>query len=167
MEISMKSKTVMSAILAMSLAAGGSAFAQDRGDRNDRSRKEQVQRADRDDGRHSDRLRYERGAGPDRAFHRADRIPAEYRHRNYVVYDRHDSRRDARWRDGRGAGPIHAYHRGDRFPAEYRRRNYVVNDWRGHHLSAPPRGYQWVQSGADYVLVAVASGIILQLLLNN
>jgi Ni/Co efflux regulator RcnB len=43
----------------------------------------------------------------------------------------------------------------------------VVDDWRAHHLSAPPRGYHWVQTGADYVLVAIATGIILQLLLNN
>jgi Ni/Co efflux regulator RcnB len=42
----------------------------------------------------------------------------------------------------------------------------VVNDWRGQHLSAPPRGYHWVQTGGDYVLVAIATGIILQLMLN-
>jgi Ni/Co efflux regulator RcnB len=35
----------------------------------------------------------------------------------------------------------------------------VVDDWRGHHQSAPPRGYHWVQTGADYVLVAVATAI--------
>jgi Ni/Co efflux regulator RcnB len=29
-----------------------------------------------------------------------------------------------------------------------------------------PRGYHWVQAG-DYVLVAIATGIIVQLLLNN
>jgi Ni/Co efflux regulator RcnB len=43
----------------------------------------------------------------------------------------------------------------------------VVNDWRGHHLSAPPRGYQWVQTGSDYVLVAITTGIIASLLLSN
>ena len=44
---------------------------------------------------------------------------------------------------------------------------YVVDDWRGHHLSAPPRGYHWVQTGSDYVLVAIATGVILQLLLSH
>jgi Ni/Co efflux regulator RcnB len=43
----------------------------------------------------------------------------------------------------------------------------VVNDWRSHDLSAPPRGYHWVQTGPDYVLVAIASGIIFQLFLHN
>jgi Ni/Co efflux regulator RcnB len=70
-------------------------------------------------------------------------------------------------RDERGAGPNHDFRRGQRLPAEYRNRQYVVDDWRGHHLSAPPRGYHWVQTGGDYVLVAIATGVILQLLLNQ
>ena len=70
-------------------------------------------------------------------------------------------------RDERGAGPDHQFHRGERLPIEYRHRNYVVDDWRTHNLSAPPRGYHWVQTGSDYVLVAIATGIILQLMLNN
>jgi Ni/Co efflux regulator RcnB len=44
---------------------------------------------------------------------------------------------------------------------------YVVSDWRGHHLRPPPRGYYWVQVGADYLLVAIATGIIEQLMLGN
>jgi Ni/Co efflux regulator RcnB len=68
---------------------------------------------------------------------------------------------------GRGVGPSHSWYRGDRLPSEYRSRHYVVEDWRGHHLYAPPRGYQWVQSGGDYVLVAVATGIIASILLNQ
>lgn len=77
-------------------------------------------------------------------------------------YDRHDNDRG-----DRGAGPRHDMRKGGRLPPEYRHRQYVVNDWRGHHLNAPPRGYQWVQTGGDYVLAAVATGIILQVLLNN
>lgn len=55
------------------------------------------------------------------------------------------------------------WRRGERF--DYRQaRNYrVVNDWRsyrGRHLYAPPRGYHWVRSGNDAVLVAVAGGVI-------
>ena len=57
--------------------------------------------------------------------------------------------------------------RGSRLSNEYRGNQYVVNDWRGHHLNAPPRGQHWVQTGGDYVLVAIATGIIAQVLLNN
>jgi len=65
----------------------------------------------------------------------------------------------------RGVGPNHEWQRGDRLPSEYRGRRDVVNDWRGRHLSAPPRGYHWVQVNGDYVLAAVATGIILDMLL--
>jgi len=68
---------------------------------------------------------------------------------------------------GRGVGPDYAYYQGDRLPYEYRHRNYVVNDWRAHRLSAPPNGYHWVQSGNDYILVAIATGIIAQILLSH
>ena len=80
---------------------------------------------------------------------------------------RQDNGRRPRTLDERGAGPDRAFHRGDRLPYQYRTRQYVVEDWRGHRLSAPPRGYHWVQTGGDYVLVAIATGVILQLLLNN
>jgi Ni/Co efflux regulator RcnB len=70
-------------------------------------------------------------------------------------------------RDERGAGPNHEFRQGGRLPPEYRGRQYVVEDWRGHHLSAPPRGYHWVQNGGDYLLVAITTGIIMQLLLSN
>ncbi len=78
---------------------------------------------------------------------------------------RHDDR--ARGRGERGAGPDHNFYRGGRLSPEYRNRQYVVDDWRDHHLSAPPRGYHWVQTGGDYVLVAIATGIIAQVLLGN
>jgi len=69
--------------------------------------------------------------------------------------------------DDRGAGPDHAFRRGGRLPPEFHDRRYVVNDWRGHHLSAPPRGYHWVQNGSDYLLVAITTGVIMQILMNN
>jgi Ni/Co efflux regulator RcnB len=67
----------------------------------------------------------------------------------------------------RGAGPDHSFYRGGRLPSQFRSNRYVVEDWRGHHLNAPPRGYHWVQTGGDYVLVAIATGIIASILLNQ
>ena len=53
---------------------------------------------------------------------------------------------------------------GGRIPFAYRDRAYVVSDWRLHRLAPPPRGYEWVQVGPDYVLVAVRTGIIAQII---
>jgi Ni/Co efflux regulator RcnB len=33
-------------------------------------------------------------------------------------------------------------------------------DYRQHHLKSPPRGYEWRQVDGNYVLAAVATGVI-------
>ena len=90
--------------------------------------------------------------------------------------DRHDRRADNRndhdrWGNRvdmrRGYGPDRRYFIGHRLPREYNQRYYVVDDWHGHHLRQPPRGYHWVQSGSDYLLVAVATGLIASAIING
>ncbi len=50
--------------------------------------------------------------------------------------------------------------KGQRFDRRYATNYRVVDNYRGYRLSAPPRGYHWVRSGNDAVLVALTSGII-------
>ncbi|HXM82224.1 MAG TPA: RcnB family protein [Burkholderiales bacterium] len=133
----MNRKAAISAVIALTMTAGQLAFAQGNSNRNERGGNE--------------------GRQPER------RVAAADHHDNRGFGRAHNEERSK----GRGAGPNYEYYRGDRLPAEYRHRQYVVNDWRGHNLSAPPRGYQWVQSGTDYILIAVATGIIAQLLLGR
>lgn len=45
--------------------------------------------------------------------------------------------------------------RGERFEGH----RYVL-DWRRHHLRQPPRGYQWVHEGNQYLMIAIGSGTI-------
>ena len=71
------------------------------------------------------------------------------------------------WDRQHGVGPDHDVYRGGRLPSYYRSNQYVVDDWRGHHLRQPPRGYHWVQTGAEYALVAIATGVIADILLNQ
>jgi Ni/Co efflux regulator RcnB len=138
-----KSQSLVCTILALSLFSGAAAFAQGRDDRGNRQ--------DRND----------RG---ERSENRDSRDRPQQRNDNRYNRDNRDQG-DNRW-DGRGAGPDHRFNRGDRLPIEYRTNHYVVDDWRGHHLSAPPRGYHWVQSGGDYLLVAIATGLIINALIN-
>jgi Ni/Co efflux regulator RcnB len=77
-----------------------------------------------------------------------------------------DPNRDYR-AEARGERPDRGWRRGDRLPQEWRHRNYVADDWRGHHLRRPPRGYEWVQDGGDYLLVGIATGVIAEILLNG
>ncbi len=46
------------------------------------------------------------------------------------------------------------------------RRGRVV-DYRSHHLRRPPRGYAWREVDGKYVLAAVATGIIADIILNS
>lgn len=142
----MRKNAVVCAVLAVTMVTGQLAIAQGDSRPPFREGNDQGQR-------NSDRDR--RGNG--------DRQPSrnQNNHQNRGYAYGHDQR------DERGAGPEHSFHRGGRLPPEYRNRQYVVENWRDHRLSAPPRGYHWVQVGGDYVLVAIATGIILQLLLNN
>ena len=40
-------------------------------------------------------------------------------------------------------------------------------DYRQHNLRQPPRGYEWRESNGQYVLAAVASGLIASIILSN
>lgn len=61
------------------------------------------------------------------------------------------------------------FSRGDRMPDQYRRdQQYVVSDWHQRHLRRPPRGYHWVRDDRNnYFLASVATGVILDLMLND
>ena len=59
----------------------------------------------------------------------------------------------------------HRWRRGQRLAVNQRR--YVVNDWSQRGLRSPPRGYRWVRennNSGDYLLIAVASGLIASIL---
>ncbi|WP_010186333.1 RcnB family protein [Sphingomonas sp. PAMC 26605] len=53
--------------------------------------------------------------------------------------------------------------RGQRFDRRYASNYQEIGNWqqyRGRRLYAPPRGYHWVRSGNDAVLVALSGGLI-------
>jgi Ni/Co efflux regulator RcnB len=60
----------------------------------------------------------------------------------------------------------HRWNRGDRFDRRYATNYRVISNPYAYHLRAAPRGYRWVQSGNDAVLVAITSGIIGALVAN-
>jgi Ni/Co efflux regulator RcnB len=149
----MKNTLIASALIALSLAASGNVLAQRDDHRNDRGHQQYGERYDNDrhhNDRHARNDRHDRHDGPHgKAKHRRD--DARYYHRD----------------DRRGGGPRHDLRRGHHLSKEYRHDRYVVSDWRGRHLSAPPRGHHWVRAGNDYVLAAIATGLIAQVLLSN
>jgi Ni/Co efflux regulator RcnB len=170
-EHTMLTRKILSTLVALSVGAGGVAFGQ--GNPRAEDFPQWQQGADRQPVAQAPG--YQNGHGPDRSVQRgqADQKSSDRNyhgdpHNSYQGDSYHGNQRDGyRGHEGRGAGPQHTWYRGDRLPPQYNSRSYVVDDWRGHHLSAPPRGYHWVQSGGDYVLVAIATGIIASILLNQ
>ncbi|MDD4947640.1 MAG: RcnB family protein [Gallionella sp.] len=80
-------------------------------------------------------------------------------------FDQRTERRNDRraYYDARGP----EFRRGGYIPRQYHGRTYVVNDYRRYNLPPPPRNHQWVQVGPDYVLTAIATGIIASIILNR
>ncbi|HKY82313.1 MAG TPA: RcnB family protein [Sphingobium sp.] len=56
--------------------------------------------------------------------------------------------------------PHRRWAKGQRFDRRHASNYRVIGDYRDYRLQAPPRGYHWVRSGNDAVLVAITSGII-------
>ena len=83
---------------------------------------------------------------------RNTRPPHRYNHYNFSQYRRtpHGELR-----------PGHA------IPKYYDNRLHDVIDWRRHNLYPPAKGYRWIRVQDDFLLVAVASGIITHILIGH
>jgi len=57
-------------------------------------------------------------------------------------------------------GPPGRLRRGQFLPPT--ERGYVVGDYYRYHLRRPPPGYYWYRRGGDFVLAAIASGLIFE-----
>ena len=80
----------------------------------------------------------------------------------------HDGDDEGHHDHGRHLGWDKHYHRGDYLPERYRMREYYVEDYPRYHLYAPPPGYVWVRGDeGQYVLVAMATGLIINELLGH
>jgi Ni/Co efflux regulator RcnB len=56
------------------------------------------------------------------------------------------------------------WRRGETLSDYYRHDDYVLTNWQAEHLDRPERGYHWVRVNNQYLLVAIASGIIFSLI---
>jgi len=148
------------ATMATAVPLAGAAHAQafDRGARHDNDRNDRRDN-DRYDRRDNDRR------DNDRRANRWD----QSRHNGYSV--------NGRWYYGqpttvimgqRGFEPgYRSWRRGERLNS-YQRSHYRRVDYRREHLRAPPRGYEYVRSDrGETLLVAVATGVILSVLLSQ
>ncbi|HEV7779205.1 MAG TPA: RcnB family protein [Luteibacter sp.] len=119
--------------------------------------------APRDDHDH-DRNGHDRGH---------DNRRGDYRHDNRGHDNRgwHDDRRHGYYRPAPrpyyGHGPGYGYGHGHWVRGHrYYGRSYVVGNYGYYRLRPPPYGYHWVRADNDFLLVAVATGVILDIASN-
>ncbi len=164
-------KRLLLTIAAMAAVAGpmamaGQASAQDHGrwDRHDRGEHDRGDRWDHgdrwdrhDNGRH-------RGWDRDR-WDRHDRWD-DGRHNGYYYNNRWSYGPPPAYYYGRpGFRPGYsAWRRGGYLPPYYRGDTYVIRDYGRYRLRPPPRGYYWYRTGNDYVLAAIATGLIFDII---
>ena len=143
----MKIVTLIAIAAASFSSIAPAAYAQTREIRRDQREVNQSQRElQRDINRGAPRAQIRssrRELRSDRRELRQDR--RQYNRSSRRAYNRYN--RNHRWR------------RGQRLNTRYGR-YYTVRDWRSHRLNRPPRGYRWVRQGDDYVLAALATGLI-------
>ncbi|NML09172.1 hypothetical protein HHL08_03255 [Sphingobium sp. AR-3-1] len=77
-----------------------------------------------------------------------------------VVRKNGNAQRANDYRPNRNAVVNHRWAKGQRFDRRQANNYRVISNYRGYRLNAPPRGYQWVQSGNDAVMIAITSGLI-------
>jgi Ni/Co efflux regulator RcnB len=88
------------------------------------------------------------------------------RNDNRGGWDRNDNRGGYNNRNDHRGGQ--SWQRGQNLPSQYRGRDRYVSDWGRYRLSAPPRGYGYYrQDNGDFVLAALATGLIANLVAGN
>jgi Ni/Co efflux regulator RcnB len=59
------------------------------------------------------------------------------------------------------------WHEGGHVPDRYRDDSHWVRNWHDRDLPEPPRGHRWLEIDGDYVLAAVATGVITSIILGH
>lgn len=96
----------------------------------------------------------------------------DYRHGGHHGNRRHhdDRRYDNRRRHGNrhhGYSHVRPAYRHARWERGHRYHgpSYMVRDYRHYRLRSAPRGYHWIRANNEYLLVAIATGVIVDLAL--
>jgi len=89
------------------------------------------------------------------------------KHRAQDSHDRNDQRRDPHEQHGQQHKYVrhNEWRKGAKMHRDDWNRGQRI-DYRVYHLNAPPRGYEWREVDGNYVLAAVATGVIANVIAN-
>jgi Ni/Co efflux regulator RcnB len=159
--------TALAAILAVGTMSTGAASAQTWRDNDVRRAEREVRQERRDVREERQELREARR---DLRQERREARWDQRRHNGYYMSGRFYRGEPPAWAYQRGdyRPAYQSWRRGDRLPSYYRSQ-YREIDWRRQHLRQPPRGYHYVRDDntGEYLLVGIATGVILSILLSQ
>jgi Ni/Co efflux regulator RcnB len=173
-------KQLLYATVALIVAAAPIAASADPGGRHDDRRElhedrrdlHHDQRHDHRDGmvtpaEHRELARDHREVHQDRRDLHYDRARAESWHDRTEWRDFHGSRAGYWYAPGYGYHSVghYGWRRGAYVPVTYR--HYYVQDWGYYGLRPPPPGYRWIYADGNFVLMAIASGLIADLVIHG
>ncbi len=81
--------------------------------------------------------------------------------------DEQGRRDQARAEDRRDRREYRRWAKGQRLDRQYRDNRYYVSDYRRYGLRQPPRGYRWQRVDNQFLLTAVATGLIASVIIAN
>jgi Ni/Co efflux regulator RcnB len=145
----MKTSAILCAVLAGTMGVSTLASAQQWEGRHDRGGEQRQEQRGQNWGHEQRDQRWAQGGYEQRGGRDYGRVYNEPRYAyNGPAYYGHGGR----------------YYRGGYLPREYLNGGYYVN-WQAYPgLYAPPYGYQWVNVGGEILLVALATGLIANLM---
>lgn len=159
--------TAVAALMAVGTLSSGVASAQTWRDRDVRRAEREVRDERRDVREERQELR---DARRDLRQERREARWDQRRHNGYYMNGRFYRGQPPAWAYQRGdyRPEYRSWRRGERLPSYYRS-HYREVDWRRAHYRQPPRGYRYVRDDntGEVLLVAIATGVILSILMNQ
>ena len=95
--------------------------------------------------------------------HRNDSMMSHHDDHSNSMMSHHDEHSNAMMMQGHHNG----WHKGDRIGGDDWDRGERVADYHQYHLRRPPHGYEWRRVDNNYVLAAVAGGVIASVIAAN
>lgn len=104
----------------------------------------------------------EQGKGKNHQQHASQQHNTVKQHSNVYVSEKHSGHKATQVKHK--PRPHQDWKRGGYLPRDYRGQGYYVHNWKAAHLKEPARGQRWVSVNGDYILVSIATNVILDIL---
>ncbi|MFK8258473.1 RcnB family protein [Erwinia sp. AnSW2-5] len=103
--------------------------------------------------------------GPDQQQHKRpqqqhQQPPQKNQQQGHNAQPQHASQHQQRGGQQAGHQQKPDFRQGRALPPQYRGKGYQVSDWKKRGLKSPPSGHRWMNVDGNYVLIAVATGVI-------